>query len=62
MDRVSAMEMLARTPIICRSTRASMSALASLKRRPLTLIGPSSGKLIRPSRPTTRTKVRFWLP
>ena len=50
--RVSPIVTFARTPIICRSTRASSAAFMLLKVCPPTLIGPSSGKLTRPSRPT----------
>ncbi len=49
-------------PIICSVTRASMRAFASSKRRPLTAMGPSSGKLTWPFRLTTSECLPLVLP
>jgi hypothetical protein len=53
---------LARTPIIWRSTFASMRDFTLVNDWPPTDTGPTSGKFTLPSRPTTNRKVRFWLP
>ena len=53
IERVSAIVTFALTPIIWRRTRASSEAFTLAKVCPATLIGPSWGKLTRPSRPTT---------
>ena len=43
---------LTRVPISCFATRCSMASRAASKVMPLTMMGPSFGKLIRPSRST----------
>ena len=50
IERRSPIVTTACVPIICSFTRCSMRALSSSKRMPATATGPSSGKLIRPSR------------
>ncbi len=62
IERVSPIDTLARTPIICRCTRDSMLALALSKVCPPTSSGPRAGRFTRPSRPTVSFRLRFSLP
>jgi hypothetical protein len=62
MERNSPSVTLAFTPIICWLTRSRISSRSSWKVRPVTVTGPSRGKVMLPSRLTTSSYVPVSLP